>query len=714
MRRRFVLLTLFVPLLAQGQIPDKKITFVRDAGRAKVVLAELGKTAGVTLDTAPQTADEVIAISVKDAGLKETLDRVARAVHGAWREDGGVYRLVRTPQQLQEEQREDWERQLKRVKEALERRRKEAQGEFTEAEAQKLVGAMRNWSKAMMESKEPYQTFGTIHTLDKRGPAGRMMTRVLETIDPAELAKLEVDERVVLSNQPTKMQRALPNGQAMVAQYLKDQATWAEALQSNPVERVVRNGTPWYMGSIGTYQQGFTVTPKKILFTARKFQGGDFYMTLMVADGNGRSLGFANSYLDVLSGEPKDTPPATPAEKDVEFQLSEEAKGAHAAFLDRVQGKGALPPELLNRLVRPETNDPLSFVVSPLLREAAAKGDANLVACLPDMTPLGSYGAATKFLREDLVRRMHVLGVVVEREEKWWIARPKERLRARVARADRTVLGNALRNVAANGRASLEDRALMASRFVPAQTNNLPRHLLSLALRPGQEADLGEDALLKFYGALDAGERARLRGGAPFGSLNPKARAALTWFIYNTEPGLTLDASKDATGVLRAFMAGVGRDTTESLPEGIPSETVVTLDDTSSEVLFAPGGQHGAYYFGARTMGADEFALESFKANNRALFAYEEWESKPPIPGRFRMGSRRRVQIKFDFTPTLDYVGMLQESGPPAAQEITFDELPPAFKKQMTERMEALRRQYTRPTGSTGGGATRPSPPPLR
>jgi hypothetical protein len=712
MRRRFVLLALLLPLAAPAQVPQKRLTFVRDAGRAKVVLAELSKEAGISLDTAPQTENEVIVVAVKDVPLKETLDRIAEAVHGSWKADGNRYRLIRTPEQARAEEQEQWARELQRVRDALERRRKDAPGEFTEAEAKRVATSLREWSKAMMESKEPYRTFGRIHTIDRSGPAGRAMTRILASLDPAVLASLDMEERVVLSNQPTRTQRPLPNGAAVVAQIARDQQTWAEVVQNQPIEPVVRGGTPWYMGSLGSDQKPYASTPKKILFTARKIGAGDFFMQLMLADESGRLMGYANSYLDVASFELQN-PPAAPGENDPELTVPPEVVTLGEAIVKRSQAREPLPEPVLAKLARPEETDPMALFVSPLLREAAVKGKANLVACLPDLYFTASYSPQAKMRRDAFVARLDLLGLKITRTDGWWVGQPKEPWWARRVRADRMVLGKVLRSVAANGRASLDDRATLAAKMAPAARNQLPATLLRLVLAPGQEADLREQSLLKFFGTLDASERTRLRQGGTFGSLNPRAQEALQEFVYHLEPQLVVDATKDPGGKISQFVfGGVGRDTTESLPNGIPADARITVTDTESDVLFVSGGVQGNLPYAARTLDAEELALETFMSNNRQYFPYKDWETEPPVPGRFRLGKRRRVEFAFDFTPVLHFNSTLQESGAPQGRELTQDNLPAAFRRLLAERMEALRKQYANTPPPNPVRTNQSTPPP--
>lgn len=689
-----------------AQLPEKKISFVRDAGRAKVVLAELSKQAGVSLETSPQTQDEILVIALKDVPLKTAMDRIAEAVHGTWKTEKDAYRLIRTPEQTKAEEAEAWRKRLNQVKSALQRRRKDAEGEFSEAEAKRLAGEMRGWAKAMKETTEPYRVFQRLHAMDQRGPMGRMVSRIVEAIDPADIARMENDERIVYSTRPTRMQRQLPNSSGFAAAFYQDQKVWAETLQNNPVEPVVRDGTPWHMGTLGNYQQVFAATPQKIVLSLRKLPTGDLYMMMMAADGAGKYLGFANTYLDLATGDLFADAQAPLPTEDADLKIPEAVKELGAAISTRSTGQGSLPTPILQRLARPDQEDPLALFVSPLLRIAAETEGANLVANLPDLLPLDTLMPQAKLTRERYLRRLDQLGLRIQRANGWWIGQPKEPYRARRIRADRSVLATVLKSIVTNGRASLDDRALMASRLAPNTVNTLPRNLVSLVLRPGQETDLRDEELLKFYGALDTAEKNRLRQGLTYAALNPKAREELAKFIYNSEPKITADPTKETREAMRTIlMSSLGSDTTESLPDGIPVDTQITLADLDADVIFAPGGVQGKMPYAPRSLSVDELALAMYMSDNRALFRAKDWSVEPPIPGKFRMGRRRNVDLAFRFTPALSFRGSLRESSPPADQEITFDDLPAPFKQKLNERIAAIRRQVTRPPSPNGEGA---------
>ena len=70
------------------------VTYTTRAARASVVLKELGKVANVDLQTTPETANEVLLISVKDQPISAVMSRIATVTSGDWVQTGASYMLA--------------------------------------------------------------------------------------------------------------------------------------------------------------------------------------------------------------------------------------------------------------------------------------------------------------------------------------------------------------------------------------------------------------------------------------------------------------------------------------------------------------------------------------------------------------------------------------------------------------------------------------------
>src|SRR5580692_1524044 len=70
------------------------VNFSSNGARAAVLLPQLGKAIGRSLDASPSTADDLIVVRLAGVTRQEALDKIAAALDAAWVQDGDALRLV--------------------------------------------------------------------------------------------------------------------------------------------------------------------------------------------------------------------------------------------------------------------------------------------------------------------------------------------------------------------------------------------------------------------------------------------------------------------------------------------------------------------------------------------------------------------------------------------------------------------------------------------
>ena len=112
---------LSISLSAGAQDLSQKVTFEAAGVPAKRMLAELGAQTKVQLETAPQTAAEVLVVRAKDVPLSNLMAQIAKATTGVWRQEGTIYRLEADTAGRQAEARAELLARTKEMQKAIDK-----------------------------------------------------------------------------------------------------------------------------------------------------------------------------------------------------------------------------------------------------------------------------------------------------------------------------------------------------------------------------------------------------------------------------------------------------------------------------------------------------------------------------------------------------------------------------------------------------------------
>lgn len=707
-------------LQTEGQDLDKKVTYSTVAVPTGRAVQEIAKLTGVKLDVSPSQNRDILVIHVTDVPLRKLMDQIATATTGEWRQDGDVWRLIRDGAKQSAEERKELQEQTAKVREVIKK--------LVESHKQKPEIAKGEGEEAeiMAEAMAGMGMFG----------GSKAVVDLLARVDPALIAGMEKDARLVFGTNPTRMQRPLTIDPAMVTKMVEEHNKAAQAWKEAEANRVVtaeeeqmmkwaERFTPWLRR-----RDPITTPPAKALFVITRdgsFMGGTS-ASLRLFDAKGQVIlestqqiplgeGFdwmtlAEIEMDDPEGVKKEVK-QEPADDSPPIKLSPVAEEM-ATMFSRFYGPGADEPqvskELAERLARPDQYDPLSFDVSESLLAVAEHKKLNLVANVPD-TKTGGFmsmmisGDKPQTVNGFLKKLQDEKDTTVAMEDGWLVVRPSKPAQSRKERVDRVALARFIAACVGKEVPSLDDLAAYAAVAEPPMVTPLVSpYIANYAASVFQGGFMGMLSwdMLRFYGTMSASQRQVLASGGRlnFGSLSPVQRALVDKMTFGASARLKVDregapTEDDDPWFMFAFMQmGSGgtdfRDEpTEVMPNGLPSSGFLemkALEDHFVVVVGDKGGNVRQY----GSLGADELAMLKFFMQDENM---QQVAAQMPKFDKFRLGSRTSMEFKFHLAPGIRVEHTLRDDrlgkDAPVVGEGGF---PAAFKAQIDKRIQAFKK----------------------
>lgn len=576
------------------------VSYSTVAAPMKRVFAELSEKTGTRLAVSNELAEEPLILDVHEVTLKDLRDRIAQAVQAEWQEDKGLLRLVRTPAKRRELEERELHDRTAALQKMLDRERRSLEGKATFD--RKLALELAD-SVALVMTRSPGQqidapdNYRRIQALNDRGPLLRLMKRIVCAMDARTLARLPYEERHVFSSPPKALQMPLP-ADAVKAywDFQSEWIIWSDAARERNLERFLEDRNTWEGNIMQLLKAGRGDSPPvdRIVLSFQKswFTAGGVFQ-LKAADAAGKVLfeGFLPMYEDELMN--RNVNPAKPPDKKgnpIEYSATT------AEYLNLTKTLYSVgfdePPqvstELRQRLLTPETNDPLAFGASEDLMAAAKAEGRHLVAYPSDsgLEPLQTSRFGTGMSAEEAIRLIsNWPETAVNRGGDWMVIRPRKPITALKLRESRSALGQYLRGVVKAGRCTVEADASYISSRSPECLNSgqLASTRLHILLPSAlQTLNRSSREALWFHGSLDVGQRAALKQSRlTFGHLGVAQRRILISYMKRQEQGFQkADAPFVNQGNAHRWPAfeynNIRKDSTEALPNGVPSSAPIT------------------------------------------------------------------------------------------------------------------------------------------
>lgn len=741
-----IVLSLFTlaSVAAQGQLTDEslnvKVDFSTVAVPAPRAIEALSQAAKIKLDVAPTIQGEFLTIYVKDTPLKDLMKRIAEVTTGEWRLEGETYRLFRATAVAQQQARN---------------------------EQQARVNAIRKEMNDLFKSLEPRPANAKPEPDGvQEGPMGGMgmfgggssaankaIIKLLRPIDPAVLASIGEGQRLVFSSNPTRIQRPLMGNlnqiiSEMIAEHNK---AIANQPKSDEPEDDDFKQVAEFLKQLGVDLEEKPIqgrAQKALLIAARQpFIGGlsielKLYDVqgkvilsdqVMLSDGEGGMFDMAE-IADML---PADTPgvrrPERPKvegpDKPIEFsattkEINEVFGGAGGMMMGGMPSFKPLSAETDAKMLRPDLYDPLSFELSESLLAAGAHKKMGVVANLPDdvMSLFGIMrGSQGRTVNGFLGQMLSNPNLKTTMADGWVTIVPAKPHASRTSRVDRVALSRLLQASKSKGVASLDDMAAYAqTNRPPTETGIAMLHFMLYAPNVMSQGMMGMQDwdMLRLYGQLSMEQKMGARNGIsiPFANLAPGQRTLVERMVYGSNARFTEGPAKQEIGMMammRNFMPGQQnswkQEPTEIMPNGLPAQGQLQLNLTETGVATVADKGTMASMFGA--LGPDELAMFQFMREDATMGAMA---GMMPQIQKVKVGTRKNYRFTFLVAPEVRMEKSLNDdSVDKSAQEISIDNLPPAFKAQIQASLEAMKKSgfgNLFQIGRTSGGSVPPAP----
>jgi hypothetical protein len=582
---------------------SKRIDFTSVAKPAKQMLAELSEKAGLTLMTSQVMEGEVLVLHLEAVPVADAMRRIAAVTAGEWLQEPGGYRLARSKTKLAENVRKVEAEGIAAIKKSTAQASRSLTTEKLMPEnAVQTARDLIRLSERLVPGKYDPEVRGTALALDRNSAAGRLSSRLLKMVEPAELVHLQHDERLVFSTRPNKMQRAFKgDARKMLAQYAADHNVWLDALQK--AEEELGPPKQFISSSIQLpYRSSVVAEPIKALmvFTSDGI-GHSMRVELSVWDAEGRiiSTDFTRVADEALRN--LDKAAETPRPQAPPLVLSALSKELEQVLKSRGEDLASVSVQLRQRLLQPEKHDPLSLIPSELWLGTAKTFHKNLVASLPEEASNWNYMTAAPPSAGAFLKLMSALPVIdVKEEDNWLEVAPSDLSAATEKRVDRQALGVFLRRADKHQTVDL-DTACRFALSLKGRNKHWPvvGFLTSTLISNLDASAWGNDInVLRLYGTLNPIARSTLINGGrlAFHRLNPEQRAYAERLLFTDSPVFRVRASNGVTGEqMSHLMRNLFREPTEVMPNGLESDGYFTLSSQIKQTIFVYSTKESGY-----------------------------------------------------------------------------------------------------------------------
>ncbi|MCB8931994.1 MAG: hypothetical protein H6534_01005 [Chthonomonadaceae bacterium] len=495
------MLTLLVyGILQLGSTQTLSLEFV-GAPLSRIVAAVADQTKR-DLRVDPSLANMIVVAKVKHVSTDEFVRHLAIVVDAQWKEDGNRRTLVRSPETLRGEAKEENTVRSAAVEGAL----------------KELIRQGNSYGTSYERAERIVQTMGSESAPGQAvpsSPAFWLMSSLVEGLGPSEFVSLEPGVPRVYSNAPTAAQRAFPRDTTdLLKAYLQTEEDLRNLVSnldsSAPVDELgKRIGRP-----DGIRKFDLLVTQTNDVFNLQ--------LRVYAPDGRWRGADFRT-----FAARPDGCP--LPKEvSDWDLPKNAELPPLGRELVPHLQAANAGAPSttaasqaLLNALADPVKFDPISFVLGPSLISIAEHENRNLLASVSDdvLDAADPPGAAQTTDLRLLAVKLAQAGYEISVDGDWLLIKPRLALRADAFRSSRAALATMIRTARAEGRVSLRNFATYRYALGTARFD-LGRRTLGLlplmgAETPGPNQFPLSTSLLGLLGSLSDSKWRDLIDGRP-------------------------------------------------------------------------------------------------------------------------------------------------------------------------------------------------------
>lgn len=565
---------LLLPIGAQAPLD-----FETPATSVAAVVAKLGEQTHTKMKASPKVGAEIVFVRTKGVKLEDLKAKLAEAIYGSWTQDGDT--LVLTRQAADE--RAVWARHVKLRREyldsELERIRKLVAVPF---DGPGLVKGFQ--SLGATEPRDPQaarKRYQQEAALFAKGPAMRLLYRLLLACNPNDLAGIGPYSRTVFRLNPTAMQKGFDAAKyrQALADFAREQADWKDEaatanLTTSPESSTVSDPrTQLRFGDLSQVEPGLDISRGEMaaLFSANLVGESQTFGRQVLSQASLADP--SRKFLDARIA------PRPAAQNDPEVVLSAPSqmflRMLKATFLG---GAGEpLSEESTQLLLHPEAIDPVGFGTNEVLTAYGEAKRQNVVAAIPDSVlgplwfsaqegPLKLYKSLDAMLQSGSVDLKEGAG--------WAVFTHGDPYETPASFTPRAPMAGLMKSLIGKGRLDLRDYALFAFQSGRVARMGLSDYYMAFFDRTALGAlDHTDWNGLSLYGSFNPTQQQGLDGGAriPIGPLSAAQKSIIRRVAYAGEI-----RSETQQGDGSASLTHPAVEPTETFAAGLPAHGVVT------------------------------------------------------------------------------------------------------------------------------------------
>ena len=692
-------------LVASRQQP--KVTLELRGVRLEVAAPILAKSFGMDLlQIGPTLANEVVLIRAKDADPEVLKANLAKVLNATWIQKKEGWWLTQTDEQKSAEQKIYQAGRYKFFSDLGTRTKKYWSNTkpLDDAECQRLLKETKAFAKGSSNSND-YTAYDRSRKLDEQSPLNRLAYRIAQRITPDVWMKLtEESPRTVFCVNPTAMQQPFPfRMDDLIGMAIDEQNRWSNKVAESAIGQS-STGSDFEISDYFGNLYGHVVP----------FKATDFNNLTMVLDLNAQELEFisydkkgrTSLQVSINTYDSGESYAGGTVKEEIENVKKRMVKvtGDAAEFLDLVSPiipserspklSRQISPSLLEKLIHPETSDPLSIAAPDVfLRSVEAP---YVVVVLSDNQLLSRYPEykASQDKPND--------GVVLSGEAGWFLVRQENPIALRKLMLNRKKLGKWMRYIVEINRPlNLDEQAAFAI-DLPWEKELLDKVQTHLALI--QKYDVGSTnnrSALRIYGSLDGDQKKRAKkGGIPLSSLSDAAKRELFRALYfenRSDSQTDIDQSLFETftkaqqlqldEMQSQVFDGVLEEKSFALPLGLANNMILEIEEESTDLLFC--GQQavnieGDDYFGdGMAMSAATLGYSLFKMKSPEKYTIDPWRARRIDENDIHLSNQRSLTIKLRVNNVLYVQWGLSQTLITDPKTYTAKTLPPSIAEEV-------------------------------
>jgi hypothetical protein len=667
-------------------LQGKPIDFRPDVGTAPNIIAQLASASGMKLSTAPNVANDVIAVVAPNRPAREIMDQIAYALEAEWKaqEDGWI--LARSESTIKAQEQNDRDRTIAEIKRAISKL-PEPQP-WGPNEAAKVAGQVN-----LMRGQSYNAT--AFRALRDSMPEHRILIKLLKAT-PADTFAIPFASRTVFATNPNRRQQPMPlNLESSIKEMRMESAALAKAW-IEPAEGMAHL----------FYAPNLHEITKVLLSVTRSSLDG-LAVRMTGYNRAGTEVFAANQTLPNNLGDLPTPERTTDADREIPLRpVSRDLlKTTLAAMSDRYH-----PPtgELKEWLARPKEKEPLALINTEAMRAIAEEEKKPVVAVIPEAQ---LYAAASLAPNAKLTTRRYRQSLtatqLVQEERDGWVAfRESNPHLGRQHRVHRPTLENYYRRIEREEKSGLDSFAEFVLKHPTLLEATLfPLHRLVNGF-PRETYPYSDDlSIVRLYGTLTADQKNALRAERhlALGDFSSAQVAILSKMYYNARhQSYQYDPVSEEARL--SPMSWITVEPTEAHPNGLSAPFSMSAKVYDEAAVFRRGLTGETMPFSASNI-----AWELYQRERQDLFPQPGGRG---VQGEYFEGRVIQWPFKFRVTPTLSFYTRLTEHSLNPGGPRTFDGMPKSFRDQVMEDLARFRREYAHLRPGDGTAIRRGSGPP--